>query len=271
MSYLVFHDFNPSAVGDGKKNFPLLVFSRFLDKDRDGIITIDDISTMQAMILQKSDVFVRLIFRMYSEALWYPGKQINIMKIQGSSGVLPSSPGNQQSTGGNLTLANDRSQSAGLPQDFVEPPKFITDRHVAAVFEKLGYDSHCGTKVFGVLCEALSRIDDCQEDVGGVGGDLDNEDGIRHSNSNSPTHNKKIPSKMDVQAFIRVVQIDDVLLQAVSRRPRSTMRGILENARKVSKESDGAKSVADVLEQEILSILVDPGIKAKKKSAFSLI
>jgi hypothetical protein len=29
----------------------------------------------------------------------------------------------------------------------VEPPKFITARHVAAVFEKMGYDSAAGTKV----------------------------------------------------------------------------------------------------------------------------
>jgi hypothetical protein len=32
----------------------------------------------------------------------------------------------------------------------VEPPKFITGKHVAAIFEKLGFDATCGQKV-GVL------------------------------------------------------------------------------------------------------------------------
>ncbi len=40
----------------------------------------------------------------------------------------------------------------------VEPPKFITGRHVAAIFEKLGFDPAAGQKAFNILCEALSRI-----------------------------------------------------------------------------------------------------------------
>ncbi len=42
--------------------------------------------------------------------------------------------------------------------DVVEPPKFITARHVTAVFEKLGYDGDAGQKVFNILCEALARV-----------------------------------------------------------------------------------------------------------------
>jgi len=49
--------------------------------------------------------------------------------------------------------------SNGLPKDVVEPPKFITGRHVAGIFEKLGFDATCGQKVFGVLCEALTRAE----------------------------------------------------------------------------------------------------------------
>jgi hypothetical protein len=33
--------------------------------------------------------------------------------------------------------------SNGLPKDVVEPPKFITGKHVAAIFEKLGFDATC--------------------------------------------------------------------------------------------------------------------------------
>jgi hypothetical protein len=35
--------------------------------------------------------------------------------------------------------------------DVVEPPKQITARHVAAVFEKMGFDPAAGTKV-GYVC-----------------------------------------------------------------------------------------------------------------------
>lgn len=34
-----------------------------------------------------------------------------------------------------------------MPKDVVEPPKFITGKHVAAIFEKLGFDATCGQKV----------------------------------------------------------------------------------------------------------------------------
>jgi hypothetical protein len=42
--------------------------------------------------------------------------------------------------------------SAEPSSDVVEPPKFITARHVAAVFEKMGYDSAAGTKVSSGIC-----------------------------------------------------------------------------------------------------------------------
>ncbi len=41
--------------------------------------------------------------------------------------------------------------------DAVEPPKFITSRHVTAMFEKLGFDPSGGQRIFAALCEAVSR------------------------------------------------------------------------------------------------------------------
>lgn len=40
----------------------------------------------------------------------------------------------------------------------VEPPKFITQRHIAAVFEKLGYETSAAQKIFSILMEAASRF-----------------------------------------------------------------------------------------------------------------
>lgn len=41
----------------------------------------------------------------------------------------------------------------------LEPPKHITSKHVAAVFERVGLDPAGGIKVFHALCEALRRRD----------------------------------------------------------------------------------------------------------------
>jgi hypothetical protein len=40
----------------------------------------------------------------------------------------------------------------------VEPPKFITVKHVGSIFEKLGYDPVAGQKAFTILYDALKRI-----------------------------------------------------------------------------------------------------------------
>ena len=60
--YLQFNNVNPLAVADNspKNHFGALVFSRFLDRDGDGFITLDDISTVQALMMQKSHHFVKV-------------------------------------------------------------------------------------------------------------------------------------------------------------------------------------------------------------------
>jgi hypothetical protein len=54
-------------------------------------------------------------------------------------------------------VVTDASKAGG--GGLLEPPKFITSKHVAAVFERLGLDPAGGIKVFQALCEALSRRD----------------------------------------------------------------------------------------------------------------
>ena len=117
--------------------------------------------------------------------------------------------------------------SNGLPKDVVEPPKFITARHVAAIFEKLGFDASCGTKVFGVLCEALSRVDGTVMEAGEEEGEEEvssgrqseaaPREGFSGKNNNdlraSETEVGAVSLKMDVKAFIRAAEMDDILLQ----------------------------------------------------------
>jgi serine/threonine protein kinase len=146
-----------SNVGLG----PLIV-SRFIDRDGDGYITSDDIFAAQALILQRQEIFLKVIFRLYTEAIWYPGRQLNLQWM------LQQIPG--KGISGKDAVPREVSVlQSGEPNclhTVVEPPKFITQRHVAAVFEKLGYDPSCANKVFQILSEAVQRFKMKQQSMG---------------------------------------------------------------------------------------------------------
>jgi serine/threonine protein kinase len=72
-------------------NMSGLLIAKFFDRDGDGLISTDDIFASQALILQRSEVFIRFVFRIYQEGVWYPGRQLNQMNwmagmIGGGSG-----------------------------------------------------------------------------------------------------------------------------------------------------------------------------------------
>jgi serine/threonine protein kinase len=131
-----------------------LIISKFIDRDGDGYITADDIFAAQALIMQRSEIFLKVVFRIYSESIWYPGRQLNLRSLLQQTPVKgPNEVGGLVTPGGSRVLTNE----SNLPT-VVEPPKFITGRHIAAVFEKLGYDPASGQKAFTILCEALQRF-----------------------------------------------------------------------------------------------------------------
>lgn len=102
----------PSSTGQMKPmnraNVGALLFSRFVDRDGDGYITLDDMVNAQAMILQRSESFLRvsscccylcchsshtgflqLLFRIYLESQWYPGRQLNFMNLLKKNSATP--------------------------------------------------------------------------------------------------------------------------------------------------------------------------------------
>jgi serine/threonine protein kinase len=76
-----------SSVGSGGSNVGLgpLIISRFIDRDNDGYITPDDIFAATALIMQRSEIFLKVVFRIYSEAIWYPGRQLNLRSLLSTS------------------------------------------------------------------------------------------------------------------------------------------------------------------------------------------
>eukprot|EP01033_Poteriospumella_lacustris_P005415 gene5415-3858_t len=67
-----------------------------------------------------------------------------------------------KAAGGETNSVAVEEGSAGVKalvnRTVINPPRYITAKHVSAIFEQLGYDPVAGAKVFEVLCEALQRI-----------------------------------------------------------------------------------------------------------------
>lgn len=65
MVILKHFEFIPSSMSvnptnANKASIGALMFCRFLDRDGDGYISVDDISTAQALIMQRNEVFLRV-------------------------------------------------------------------------------------------------------------------------------------------------------------------------------------------------------------------
>ena len=120
---------------------------RFIDQDGDGFISTDDLFTTQALVIQRSEMFLRAMFRVYSEAIWYPGRNLNFANYHRS-------PKKQQGNNNSSNVLNDGSDSSF---DIIEPPKFITARHIGEVFAKLGLNPVAGQEVFKALIITLGR------------------------------------------------------------------------------------------------------------------
>jgi serine/threonine protein kinase len=194
----------PNASNGGTVNAVLnsnvgeLLLIKLVDRDNDGYISAEDIYTFQVLLNQKNESLLSAVFRIYTEALWYPGRNVNYLNtiqrinFKGSNSsvaatisqhlsTIPSMLGRGTSFVGEspqisppptengisppgksdgiaATGSRPPSRSMDDKYDVVEPPKFITAKNVAAVFEKFGYNPKHAETVFNVLCETLQRI-----------------------------------------------------------------------------------------------------------------
>jgi calcium/calmodulin-dependent protein kinase I len=301
----------PGPTSGPVSGLPGLFLCRFIDRDGDGYISADDIFTTQALVMMKSELFMRAVFRMYTEAVWYPGRQLNLASYNRS-------PRKAQSPQSGRSAVLDRPE-ANNTNDVVEPPKFITHRHVAEVFSKIGYKADTGKKIFSILCAALKRKRDLMERSDSTNGDeggvlrpvrysRDNLNELGNAKSESLGHDdsfdmtnmplaqanllsefakaeisttsanlpplappEKVMSKqpfsewtvgedegpdneeeevaklasssssakMDVHDFMDACQLDDVLIQAVLRKPRQRFLELLAKMQSTSAGSTG--------------------------------
>ena len=128
---------------------------RFADRDGDGCISIDDLLTTQAMITQRSEVFLRAIFKTYQDIIWYPGRQLNVFARERTfAGMILGPLDNTRKT----EILNSSASESDSYGNVMEPPKFITAKHVEKIFETLGYDGTDGKRIFEALCSVLYLI-----------------------------------------------------------------------------------------------------------------
>jgi hypothetical protein len=89
-----------------------------------------------------------------------PGRQSNAASSSNASSSSQQMPSLQQPP--QTPSSSSKGYILDAAQDFVEnivePPKFITSRHVGAVFEKLGYEADHGTTVFNILCATAQKM-----------------------------------------------------------------------------------------------------------------
>ena len=132
----LFQGIPSSKEAGGGNPLMMVLMSRFLDSNRDGYITVEDLFLAEAKILKRSCDFVKIVFRVYSEALWYPGQKMNHMQMARGMGLLggDASPKDRQSVGeqGTNILSGGETGSASKA-DVFEPPKFITGKQTCNI------------------------------------------------------------------------------------------------------------------------------------------
>jgi len=264
----------------------------FIDQDGDGWISVEDVVTTQALIINRNEVFLRAVFRMYQESVWYPGQKMNQFQMKrGESTNRGSSRLDSEEIRG--IMAQPTSNKLG--GDVVEPPKFITAKHITAVFGKCGHSSTDGTKIFEALCCTLrvlnlQSVDDASVDMGDpttleAGRDRA-ESSARLTISTTDWKaitSKDISGKMNCEDFIKAAAIDDVLIHAILPRNRANMQtkvaGMIARARPSAtdiapmtpvKESTLERSLSDVVLDGLDEPEVDMGSVLVKEMSTAL-
>lgn len=244
-----------------------------MDSDGDGYISAQDMLTAQVAALHQPDNLLHAVFRIYLEAVWYPGRQLNVYHAMKelqpktsftipagkfglhfalvrscfdirmvSTELLSDKAQPMMDSNANVNPAVQRA-AMNEKMNVVVPPKYITEKNVSAIFERLGYDASNGKKVFAILCETIRRMETIEEDEDeeeeeASGANASSKAGPSSPRRTSDKHQSlstksALPARkerMDVRDFIRVCKIDDVLVQVLFKRSNQVLMGMCRRA-----------------------------------------
>lgn len=142
-----------------------LLLCRFIDRDNDGYITADDVLHTQIQVLQRSDEFLAVIFRFYQEALWYPGKHMNLRKavaqmqskyLKEQQGQAPGTSFRREKSGSQDVLINE-----GFDHRVSDETTSSTDQQQQAPFPPLQKEYSFGSvsAPLSVPTESSDKVD----------------------------------------------------------------------------------------------------------------
>ena len=103
---------------------PVSLMCSFIDTDNDGLISPEDILLAEARIRQRNPDFLKIIFRVYVDAVWYPGRNLNQANAY-LSGMVGS-----WAAGVKNAIQGTETSGAAI----FEPPKFITGNSGVVLF-----------------------------------------------------------------------------------------------------------------------------------------
>ena len=194
-----------SPLVDMEEDVGLALLLSFVDSDGDGLITANDVLTANSLIANRHEIFLGVLFAIYVESL--PNS------LHEPSPLLPqllAGPAVRQVIAtkalrvNNFNNDDDRGGSGGDSSESPRPPtttaaatyqllerQYITAEHVAYIFQKYGYPSENGRKVFDALFDVLvatgSRRSKFDPDAAAEEDDDDSEDNDLPSPSPSPS------------------------------------------------------------------------------------
>lgn len=245
----------PSHLASGTNLGDLLLIHR-LDRDGDGLISAQDILNAQSIVFQQSDQLLQSVFRIYAEAIWYPGKRINYYHAMQTL---------QQQRAATVTGSGELPTPTKDTSSSTLTPRHITEKNVAAVFERLGYDPEGGRKAFTILCEALRRIQPTIPEE--TADEAEEEEAVDRRSAPSTLEHTAVPRKdrMDVQDFIRAARLDNILVQVMFRRSQEII--LLIAKRSEERLHQLLSEQPDLKEEVALYAIVEEEVRAQMQRA----
>jgi len=235
----------------------LALFIDFVDADGDGFITASDVFTANSLISNRHEVFLRVLFGMYLESL--PNSRPEKPTDSVLSTLITNPVLRDHIAKGDLKLNHfDSSQGASFDNvcyiNIEDDPlvgKFITEDHVAYMFEKYGFPAANGRKVFETL---LGMLDVLGLEVSKYEPKRDAEE---EESTNGEESSVKVISpqrkRLYLDQFIELMNLDDVLVLVILVRARyhlTQLVDLIESAIEQHKAAGGNNVEVNDTERE---------------------
>ena len=203
---------------------PAFYFATALDKDSDGVLSIEDIALGYQSLRKNDEGFLSSVFRAYVAL-----EELETQQQQYHGHV-----------GTGVEVDAEAEAKAEAKAEAETEAAFFTSNAVRGVFRVLGYPEENAQKVFDILCQSLAVH------THHVDSQFDEDDELEETQEEKKV---VVKEKMSLKDFERVTQLDDVLMQAIYCLNRARFRTLTSRAREKYRQHQ-----LDTLSVEVLSV-----------------